>query len=270
MPKAAAEAPELTGAIERTLRALKSVAEHGEFTPRDLAEDVGIPTSTAYRLLQALGGMNFVEKASHGSYRVGRELVRLSSLISAQFDYGAISYPFLAELADEFHETCAFAIYLPNEHGCTIAETISAVHPLQYIVQKFATRPLVWGALGRAMIPYLPEVEVRAAIERQGPPLEPGHPPMTWETLQDEAGTIRQQGCFVATSPSAMGTNGTAAPVFNARGELFGSLGITIPIVRYDPALQPRISAAVVKAAQGLSAALGFDPRKLRRSKTKA
>ncbi|MCW2396456.1 MULTISPECIES: IclR family transcriptional regulator [unclassified Sphingobium] len=262
----ASEAPEMTGAIERALRALKSVAEHGEFTPRDLAEDVGIPTSTAYRLLQSLGAMNFVEKSSHGSYRVGRELVRLSSIVAAQFDYGAIARPFLADLSDAFQETCAFALYLPNEHSCSIIETINALHPLQYVVETYKTRALVWGALGRAMLPWLDEADVRIAIERQGPPLEAGTPPMTYELLQTENERVRKQGCFVATSPSALGTNGTAAPVFNARGQIFGSLGVAIPAVRYDAEMQPSLSAAVIKAARGMSAALGHGGSRQRKS----
>ncbi len=100
--------------------------------------------------------------------------------------------------------------------------------------------------LGRAMLPWLDEADVRIAIERQGPPLEAGTPPMTYELLQTENERVRKQGCFVATSASALGTNGTAAPVFNARGQIFGSLGVAIPAVRYDAEMQPSLSAAVI------------------------
>ena len=76
------EPAELSGAIERTLRVLQCVAESGTFTAKTIAEQAGIPTSTAYRLLQTLNGMNFVEKASHGGFRIGREYVRLASLVT--------------------------------------------------------------------------------------------------------------------------------------------------------------------------------------------
>ncbi|HWW63712.1 MAG TPA: IclR family transcriptional regulator [Sphingomonadaceae bacterium] len=252
------KANELTGTIERTLRALQCVAERGEFALKDFAEEVGIPTSTAYRLLQSLGAANFVEKATHGNYRVGRELVRLASLIIDEFDYAALAHPFLLDLADRFQETCAFALYLPKEHAFTIIDTINAAHPLQYIVEKYTPRAMVWGALGRSMLPFLPDKDVRAAIEKQGAPIEKDMRSITMDDLKAEAETILHQGCFVATSPNALGTNGTAAPVFNSKGQLLGSLGVTVPIVRYDPALQPEISAAVIEAAKGLSAALGF------------
>src|SRR6478752_4937335 len=160
--------PELTGSIERTLRALQAVAEQGEFTPKDIARDVGVPTSTAYRLVQALGAMNFVEKSSHGRYRVGRSLLRLASLIVDQFDYEAIAHPFLSELAERFEETAAFALYLPNEHCFTIIDSISAKHSLQYVVEKHTPSPMIWGALGRSMPPFLPEEDVLEALARQG------------------------------------------------------------------------------------------------------
>jgi DNA-binding IclR family transcriptional regulator len=252
------KASEAVGPIERTLKALASVAERGEFTPKDIAADAGVPTSTAYRLLLSLAALNYVEKASHGSYRVGRQYIRLASLILDRFDYASVAHPFLVELSAQFQETCAFALYVPKAYAFTIIDIINSLHPLQYIVAMNTLRPLVWGALGRSMLPYLPEEEVQAAIDRQAAPPEPGTPPVTREMLAAEFDVIRSQGCFIATSPNALGSNGTAAAVFNARGQLLGSLGVTVPIVRYDAAMQPAISAAVVHAARAMSAALGY------------
>ena len=254
----AAAPPELSGSIERTLRVLQIVAEKGEFTPRDIAEEVGLPASTAYRLLQTLGTMNFVEKANHGSYRVGRQFLRLASLIVDKFDYEAIAHPILRELVEEFEETAAFAIYLPNDFCFTIIDSVSAKHPLQYVVQKYVQRPMIGGALGRSMLPFLPEADVAQAIARQELPREPGAVPLTRAALADEFESIHRQGCFIATSPNTLGTAGTAAPVFNSRGQLLGSIGITVPVLRSRPELQPEISRAVVSAARSLSSALGY------------
>lgn len=247
--------PEQTGAIERTLRALQAVAEQGEFTPKDIAREVGLPTSTAYRLIQSLGAMNFVEKSSHGSYRVGRQLLRLASLIVDKFDYEALARPFLERLVEQFDETAAFALYLPNEHCFTIVDSVTPRHPLQYVVQKFARRPMIGGALGRSMLPFLPEEDVLIALERQE---ITGSGPLDRADLAAEFESIHRLGCFVATGPNTLGTNGTAAPVFNSRGQLLGSLGVTVPVVRYDPSIQDELNAAVIDAARGLSAAMGF------------
>lgn len=254
-----AQSLELTGAVERALRAVQCVAEKGEFTPRDLAEDAGIPTSTAYRLLHSLNDVNFVEKASHGNYRVGRQLLRLASLVVSRFDYRAMARPFLADLASAFHETCAFALYLPGACAFAVVDLINAIYPLQYVIEHYAARPMIPGALGRAMLPYLPEQDVRTAAERQNVTPESGSAPLTWDMLMAEFEAIRRQGCFVAAIPNPLGTNGTAAPVFNARGQLLGSIGVTVPVVRYDVTRQPEVSGAVIRAARGMSAALGFD-----------
>lgn len=256
--------PESAGTIERTLRAIRCVAEKGEFSLKDFAEEVGIPTSTAYRLLQSLGEVNFVEKSTYGSYRVGRELYRLASLVVHDIEYEAMARPLLQRLSDEFQETCAFALYLPKEKVFTIVETIGSLHQLQYVVQRYTHRPMVWGALGRSMLPFLPEEDVVEAIARQGNAPEPNMKPITREDLRKEAEAIMREGCFVSTSPNAFGTSGTAAPVFNSKSQVFGSIGVTIPSVRYDPAMQPRLSAAIVEAARGMSAALGFRERQTR------
>jgi|GEM_PF-3626867 len=253
---------QLSGTIERTLRAIQCVAECGEFNLKDFASEIGIPTSTAYRLLQSLSDVNFVEKSAYGSYRIGSELFRLSSLVVREVEYDVVAQPFLRELGAKFQETCAFALYIPNEKAFTIVETVNAVHQLQYVVEKFTRRSMIWGALGRSMLPFLPEDHIRAALKKQGPPPEPNMPEVTREDLRAESEAVLREGCFVATSPNAVGTNGTAAPVFDSRGQLLGSIGLTVPIVRYDPDLQAAISEAVIEAARGMSAALGYRDRR--------
>lgn len=253
------DALEVTGVVDRLLRTLKCVAETGDFKARDIAQKAGIPTSTVYRFLQTMAAANFIEKSHHGSYTAGRELVRLTFLVVDHFDYEAIADPALRMLADRFHETSAFAIYLPGEHAFTIVHKIDSLHPLQHVVSKHRPRPMVWGALGRAMLPFLSKEDILAAIENQGEALELDMPPMTYEVLAAEFESIHRQGCFAGTRPSALGTNGTAAPVFNSRGQLIGSVGITIPSVRYDASLQSEINAAVIEAASAISIAFGYD-----------
>lgn len=255
---------ESAGTIERTLRAIRCVAEKGEFSLKDFAEEVGIPTSTAYRLLQSLGEVNFVEKSTYGSYRIGRELYRLASLVVHDIEYEAMARPLLQRLADEFQETCAFALYLPKEKVYTIVELINSVHQLQFVVERYTHRPMVWGAIGRSMLPFLPEEDVVEAIARQGPAPEPNLPPITRDDLRREAEAIMREGCFVANSPNVWGNNNTAAPVFNSKSQVFGSIGVTIPSVRFDPAMQGRLSAAIVQAAKDMSTALGFRERQAR------
>ena len=252
---------EVTGTIERTLRAIRCVAESGEFTLKEFAEEVGIPTSTAYRLLQSLGEVNFVEKSTYGSYRVGREFYRLAALVVHDMDYEALCRPFLQQLSDQFQETCACALYLPKEKAFTIVDSIGSMHLLQYVVERYTLRPMIWGALGRSMLPFLPEEDVLAAVASQGAAPEPHMTSISREDLRREAESIMREGCFVANSPNAYGACGTAAPVFNSKGQLLGSLGVTIPAVRFDPAMQPELSAAVVDAAKGMSNALGFRER---------
>lgn len=255
------EATELTGTIERTLRALQCVAESGAFSAKDVATQVGIPTSTAYRLLQTLSQMNFVEKSTHGAYRIGREYVRLASLVTSTYDYETISEPFLQDLSQQFHETCAFALYLPKQHAYMIAHVHAAKHPLQFVVERFMPRSMVRGALGRAMLPFLPREDLLAAYEAEHSSNLPELSQPSQDELALEFEEIHRQGCFIGISPNALGANSTVAPVFNSKGQVLGSVGIAIPNVRFDPTRQPEISAAVIAAARGLSAVLGYGDR---------
>jgi DNA-binding IclR family transcriptional regulator len=45
-------------------------------------------------------------------------------------------------------------------------------------------------------------------------------------------------------------------PLFDAAGDVFGDVGITIPAGRFDPALEPKLGARLVSAAAAISADL--------------
>jgi DNA-binding IclR family transcriptional regulator len=52
-----------------------------------------------------------------------------------------------------------------------------------------------------------------------------------------------------------------AAPYFDAGGRCIGSIVFTCPDQRYDPAEEPKIAAAVLRAGNDLSRRLGYrDP----------
>lgn len=251
-----ASEPATPNLIERALLTLSCVAKKGAFNLKEVADEVGIPSSTAYRLLQAFAAADFVEKSGHGTYRIGRQFVRVASLIVDSQDYEAIVRPHLDRLSDLFHETCAMAVYLPTRHSYAIMASVPSIHPLKYVLEKFVPRPMVWGALGRSMLPFLSKDEVMAALENQGSPLDRNTPPMTYEELTQAFSTTRKEGCYVGTSADAYGASGTAAAILDPRGRVWGSIGVTTPVIRYDPAIQPEISAAVIEASRSLSLAL--------------
>ena len=68
---------------------------------------------------------------------------------------------------------------------------------------------------------------------------------------------IRERGWILTRGEKLPGAVGTSAPVFGAAG-VIGSLTVTIPEVRFQPSMEPRIQRLVVESAARISAVLGY------------
>lgn len=245
------------GTTERAIRLLQFIAESGDFSLKSAAHALNLPPSTVHRMLQLLNKLDLVARYDKQTYRIGREFYRMGSLAAGKFDLNAAAHPQLKEIFSRFQETCSFALYLPSTRRGMIVETLTTPHPLQYRIDPFIPWSLVWGALGRTMLAYLPDEDIRAALSEAEPSPATGQPAPTLESLAEELAAIRANGYYVSINQNVKGATGTAAAVLGTDGRLIGSLGLTIPVARYDPNRQPEISNVILEQARALSAALG-------------
>ena len=81
-------AEEATSTVVRVVRLLQCVAEMGgEISVKEFAQRLSLPPSTVHRLLKLLMTQGLIEqRATTQRYRAGRELFRISSLITRQID----------------------------------------------------------------------------------------------------------------------------------------------------------------------------------------
>ncbi|HEX4289562.1 MAG TPA: IclR family transcriptional regulator C-terminal domain-containing protein, partial [Trebonia sp.] len=102
---------------------------------------------------------------------------------------------------------------------------------------------------------FLPDAE-RQAIYRKG--LEPftEQTLVTGEELEQEAARVRERGYAYSQGQRSQGAIGLGAPLFDAAGDVFGDVCITIPAGRFDPTLEPKLGALLVSVAADISADL--------------
>lgn len=252
---------DVVGTVERVIRLLQFVAEEKEFNLKTATSALGLPPSTVHRMLQFLVREDLVGRRSQQIYCIGTEFYRLGSLAVEKFDFNSVAHPHLVSIAERYKETSSFALYLAGRRAGVIVDTIPTQYPLQYRVEPFALWSLAWGALGRAMLAYLGDDEVAAVLAEA--PVSPatGQEVPTKESIAAELAGIRTLGYYVSINQNVLGATGTAAPVLGPGGRLIGSIGLTIPVARYDASMQPEINETLRDHARALSSALGFDGR---------
>lgn len=247
------------GAGPRSLKMLECVAEIGpEFTLSEAAARLDLPPSTVHRLLKAFIAANLVERTGDRAYRAGPELYRIGSLIVDNFDLRGLARPELMPLWKVWQETTTFALYRPYTGKGMIVEAVRSPNPLQFAWEALQDFELVWGAQGLAILAHLSNPEIDAVLERAPSGPLSGQPLPPRQVMLDCLEAVRRGGYASVRDTAVVNLAAVAAPVFRAGGSVLGSIGVVMPATRFDPARETELIAMVVKAAEAVSAKLGW------------
>jgi DNA-binding IclR family transcriptional regulator len=242
-----------SGSGERLIHLISLIAsEPDAFSISEFAERARLPLSSVHRLLKVLERSGMVERDAGQKYRAGRELQRIASLIVSRFDIARFAKPVLDSLSARFSETAALCVYsVPNRRGI-ISEVVSTPHPLRYAIDKGLEVSLPWGAIGRAILAYLPPSEIEIILRSETVSPLTGNPKPTREFLASELAAIRERG-FAQFCDKNFGVAGVAAAIFRGKQEVLGSIGMMLPSQRFELYRHGDMGAAVRDAALELS-----------------
>ncbi len=214
--------------LARGLAALQLVAaSRNGLTVQQVADDIGVHRTIAYRLLSTLSQFRMIAKGEDGRYRSATGL----ALLGASFDNNVrqLSVPTLRKLADELGTTVSLLV-AEGDQQVAIAVIVPTNVFYQLSFREGSRYPLERGAAGIALLASMPP----RPDERDLVPL------------------ARQQGWIITHGEVEPNTFGLAVPV--KRRPPSPPTCINLISHREDVVLEGR--DAVVKAADELSAIL--------------
>ncbi|OBH49998.1 IclR family transcriptional regulator [Mycobacterium sp. E2479] len=140
--------------LARGLTALQMVADSpGGLTVQQLADQVGVHRTIAYRLLTTLADFRLVAKGEDGRYRPAAGL----AVLGAAFDRNVrqVSLPTLRALADELGTTVSLLI-AEGDQQVAIAVIVPSHVAYQLSFHEGSRYPLDRGAAGIALLACMP------------------------------------------------------------------------------------------------------------------
>lgn len=246
-----------TGTVSRAVHLLALLADQsGGLSVKRAGDELGVPPSTAHRLLNLLRGEGFVDVVAPGHYTVGSRFYRIAARIVQNVSPQSLAQPIIEELASRFNETVLFALHVPTERALTFCGRADGTQKLTYQIEMNRPLSLVWGASGKAILAFLPEREIAVTFEREGRSPATGAPLPSWSDLGRELAVIRERGWALSEGEKLAGARGIAAPVFGPTG-VIGSICLTSPRDRLPEDMVERIGADVAAFAARLSQNLG-------------
>ena len=97
--------------VDRAVSVLEILAQRGEAGVSEVAADIGVHKSTAFRLLAALEDRELVEQTQErGKYRLGFGILRLASAVPGRLDVTQQARPVCEQLAAQLGETVNIAV----------------------------------------------------------------------------------------------------------------------------------------------------------------
>jgi IclR family transcriptional regulator, acetate operon repressor len=247
--------------MARWLTVLEAFTEQAEWGIRDLAAATGLSRSSVHRIVAEMHELGLLAPAaSAGRSEVGPTLLGLAVGLTEGADVLRAAAPILDDLRDETGETAILTLYDPARRQFRAVAAAESAHPIRYIWGSLRDWSDVHlGASGKGILAFLPEPEQERVLAALPEPLTrdgAAARARLGQALRVAAG----DGWVVSHGERFAGAVGVAAPVRDAAGRVIGDVLLGWPDNRTDAAKELAAAQAARRAAERLSAALGYSP----------
>jgi IclR family transcriptional regulator, KDG regulon repressor len=247
-----------SAAVERALAMLEAVAHASEgLSNAEISRKLQIPKSSASYILRTLETHGYLTRdAESAKYRVGLKILSLSRGGLGGLDVRAIALPVMRRLMQHTGLTCHLAVLDGAE-----AVYVEKVEPEGFIrMDTWVGRRMRVHAtsVGKAIVAHIPQDQVehilrQVGMERRTPKTITGLP-----RLLKELEKVRAQGYAVDDEENNLGARCVAAPIFDERGAICASLGLSGTTQQVSSHTMPRILEALKDAARHISMGMGY------------
>ena len=244
--------------VDRAVTIMEILARAGDAGVTEIARELDVHKSTAFRLVAALERRGLVEQAEdRGKYRLGMGLLRLAGATTARLDVVQEARPICKQLASDTGETINVAVL--SDHSALYLDQIagsSALQPHNWVGQHI---PLHATSNGKVLLSELaPEQLDRVLLAM---PQFTKATITTKKALRAELAEVRERGYAVAIDELEVGLTALAAPIRNTHGDVIASMSVSGPSFRLDDAAVEKALPLLVEAALEVSHRLGWGHR---------
>jgi DNA-binding IclR family transcriptional regulator len=242
--------------VARAVSVMEYLARNRESGVTEVASEIGIHKSTAYRLLSTLKERGLVEQDEvTEKYRLGFGLVLLAATVAADLDVLRCARPVCERLSEQTQETVTVAV-LEDDDAVVVHQTLSRFSALSADWTGRHT-PIHATAAGKVFLAHMPERQRQRILGRR---LE-RYTENTFvgrAALEEQAREIRDLGYGYTLEELEVGLNAVGAPVLSSDGAVLATVSVSGPVFRLPAESIAEVGELVREAALEISRCLGF------------
>jgi DNA-binding IclR family transcriptional regulator len=243
--------------VDRALNVLELLARSGEGGVSELAAELDVHKSTAFRLLGALESHGLVEQTEdRGKYRLGFGLVRLAGAVTSRLDVTKQARPIAERLANEIGETVNVAVL--REHYAVNVD--QALGPASVSAQNWVGQltPLHATSSGKVLLAQLSSDHLARLIKVAGLASYTSDTITTPGELEKELRKVVENGYATAVGEYEDGLNAIAVPILDSDGVVVAAMSASGPSYRFTPERMEQLVPAMKDVGLQISRRMGY------------
>ena len=242
--------------VDRALQIMEALAEDDEgYRLTDLAIRIGLPPSTAHRLLTTLENRRFVQfDREESKWHIGAQGFVVGSTFMHRRNFATRALPYLRKLRDLTKETANLAVV--DDESIIVVTRIESREIMRSLTKVGGRVAMIASGVGKAVLAAYSDSDVNAIIRRRGMPrlteksiVRPGE-------LFRELENVRRLGYAIDDEEARLGLRCVAAVVFNDCNEPFAAVSVSGMADRLTDDRLPQIGETVHQIAVELTAEL--------------
>jgi len=246
--------------IEVGMRLLDAFsAAEGEMTLSALGAAAGMHPSKAHRYLVSLIRAGYVEQNPvTGRYNLGPRALHVGLAALRQLNLVRLGEGIASDLRDATGHTISMVVWA--NHGPTVVRVSESTSSITLTVRVGSVLPLLTSANGQLFLAYMPRSVTQPfiAAELKKPVAAPkAKIPRTIEEVEQIVTQVRRHGMARNDQQVTPGLVSLAAPIFDHRQELAGTIAIVAPAGTLDLSWSGAPARMLAAAARKLAERLG-------------
>jgi IclR family KDG regulon transcriptional repressor len=221
--------------LHKTLDILETIkSTESGYKLADLARKVALPKATVYRILTTLEGRGYLDRASDGSYRVGKKLFDMKRTVPIEQIVQRVAQPCMERLVTSCKETVNLGILDAGE--VVVINTVESPQAVRMSSKIGNRRHLHSTALGKVLLAGLNDKEVQRLLRLKGTPKLTGQTLVSRLGVMAEVQKVRQQGWALDNQENEIDGRCIAAAIVGPDERVVAALSVSGPVFRMDMA----------------------------------
>ncbi len=201
--------------------------ENPEWSFEAMHARLGYSRSTIYRYLKTLTDAGFLTSFPGRGFTLGPRVIELNYQLTVTDPLVRVARPVMAELVGGFSCISLLCRRYRNKVLCVHQETSTSQFRSTY--ERGKARPLLLGAASLIILAYFSNYQLTKLYEEQSNAFADAGLGDTLAAVRDSLKRFRQNGWIMTEGQVTPGVTGIAAPIFDTKKDIVGSLSLTLP-----------------------------------------